>query len=367
MAVNDVLGQLQLLLKTSTPLIEAGGEGAEALSQLTPGQQVEAKVLAPLPGGRFLVLVDDQHLDLNLPRNTQPGTSVDLRFVGSQPRPIFILDNQPPQAAARAPVNLSDTARLIGALLNKANQLSTQESSPLGRAAPILNGPPTVTAQFAEGLRAAIAQSGLFYESHQAQWVAGQRTLGELLREPQAQLSDPRVLAGKPGPDRATLAPQAAVSPSPQNPSDAAGTNAGSRSSDAVGSSRDVVPQEPVHPNAAPIVQQQLDAIDTRQIVWQGQVWPGQTMRWEVEERPAREGEPESPQEWQTRLSLALPQMGEIDAQLRLSANGIRIELTAAQADTMGRLQSTVAQLKDGFDRSGLNLTQLTVKRSGQA
>ncbi|HDR9731995.1 TPA: flagellar hook-length control protein FliK, partial [Burkholderia aenigmatica] len=42
-------------------------------------------------------------------------------------------------------------------------------------------------------LRAALAQavseSGLFYESHLAQWLAGQRPLAALMREPQARLA----------------------------------------------------------------------------------------------------------------------------------------------------------------------------------
>ncbi|RQR60434.1 flagellar hook-length control protein FliK, partial [Burkholderia sp. Bp9126] len=57
-------------------------------------------------------------------------------------------------------------------------------------------------------LRAALAQavseSGLFYESHLAQWLAGQRPLAALEREPQARLpATPTPAAANPPPDHA--------------------------------------------------------------------------------------------------------------------------------------------------------------------
>lgn len=383
MAVNDVLSQLQVLLKKSTPLIETGGQGADEPLKFTPGQQVQAKVLAALPNSRFLVQVDDRHLDLNLPRNTQPGNNVELRFVGNQPRPTFILANDAPQAPGRAPVNLSDTARFIGALLNKAKEMAAQAETPLARSAPVMPGAPADPKQLAVALRSALAQSGLFYESHQAQWVAGQRSLGELLKEPQAQLSQPRAFADAqrpeatssaptPGGDtRAPTSPRADMMPPPNQSSQMAAPapeEAASRAParEFTGGVREQPAADPIHASTAPVVQQQLDVLDTRQVVWQGQVWPGQLMHWQIEERDARDHSgAESASEWQTQLALTLPSLGEVGAQLRLSAQGIRIELTAAQSDTAQRLLQATAELKAGFDRADLNLVQLVVKQSG--
>lgn len=363
MAVNDVLSQLQVLLKKSTPLIETGGQGAEEPLRFTPGQQVQAKVLAALPNSRFLVLVDDRHLDLNLPRNTQPGDNVELRFVGNQPRPTFILANDAAQVPARAAVNLSDTARFIGALLNKARELATQAETPLARSAPVLPGAPTDPRQFAAALRSALSQSGLFYESHQAQWVAGQRSLGELLKEPQAQLSEPRSFAAAQRADTPAASPNQ-LNQAAAKPEQAAITTPMRDAAAAM--VREQTTPEPIHASTAPVVQQQLDVLDSRQVMWQGQVWPGQMMHWQIEERDAREGEgPEAVNEWQTRLALTLPSLGEVGAQLRLSPQGIRIELSAAQPETAQRLQQATGELKAGFDRADLNLVQLLVKQSG--
>lgn len=387
MAVNDVLSQLQLLLKKSTPLVETSTQPAEDFLQFTPGQQVQAKVLGALPNGRFLVLVDNRQLDLNLPRNTQPGTTVDLRFVGNQPRPTFIMASEPAAAPGRAAVNLSDTARFIGALLDKANALSGGQASPLARSAPVLSAPPAGTQQFAVALKSALSESGLFYEAHQAQWVAGDRSLGELLKEPQAQLSEPRSFAAAQRASEAAAqnapaqagetrnAPAPRVTPEPAVPAQTAAPAPRPQTQDAVSPNlprdpavagiREQTAAEPVHVSTAPLVQQQLDALDTRQIVWQGQVWPGQTMHWEIEEREAHEGRQIAENEWQTRLSLNLPNLGEVGAQLRLSAQGIRIEVTAAQADTLRRLQQATDSLKAGFERADLSLVQLMVKQNG--
>jgi hypothetical protein len=386
MAVNDVLGQLQLLLKKSTPLVESSAQPAEDFLKLTPGQQVTAKVLGALPSGRFLVLVDDRQLDLNLPRNTQPGASVDLRFVGNQPRPTFILAGEAGGSAGRAAVSLSDTARFIGALLEKANTLSAGQTSALTRSAPVLSEPPADTRRLAVALKSALSRSGLFYEAHQAQWVTGDRSLAELLKEPQAQLSEPRSFAaagqrppesgaqaaagqagdarhGSPprsGPDTAAAPgaaparPLAAEGAQPQTPREL--TAAGPREPGA---------GEPVHMSTAPLVQQQLDALDTRQIVWQGQIWPGQTLHWEIEEREARESAPAPENEWQTRLALSLPNLGEVGAQLRISAQGIRVEVTAATPEAVARLQQEAESLHSGFARAELSLLQLTVKQDG--
>jgi len=374
MPVNDVLAQLQLLLKKSTPLVEGSRRPPEDFLKFTPGQLVQAKVEAALPNGRFLVLVDNRQLDLNLPRNTQPGDRVDLRFVGNQPRPTFILANETAASAGRAPVSLSDTARFIGALLDKANALSADKAAPLARNAPVLAGPPADAQQFAAALKSTLSQSGLFYEAHQAQWVAGERGLGELLREPQGQLSDPRAFAAaqrsaeQPTQNAAPHGAAAGASaeardlpPAAARSAEAAGANSMREALSAAGRE----PSEPVHASATPLVQQQLDALDTRQIVWQGQVWPGQTLHWEIEEREARDGEQAGEGEWQTRLSLSLPSLGQVGAQLRLSAQGVRIEITAMEAESLQRLQAEADSLKAGFERAGLNLLQLLVKPHG--
>ena len=49
----------------------------------------------------------------------------------------------------------------------------TPKPASLGTNQPLLTAPPSTGAQLVPLLRQAVAQSGLFYESHQAEWVLG--------------------------------------------------------------------------------------------------------------------------------------------------------------------------------------------------
>lgn len=83
--------------------------------------------------------------------------------------------------------SLSFAARTILNLMNGT------ESGPVRAQAPLLAAPPTsaTAAQLPAALAATVAQSGMFYEHHLAQWVGGARPLALLRQEPQAALAQP--------------------------------------------------------------------------------------------------------------------------------------------------------------------------------
>ena len=365
--VNDVLNQLQLLIQGSAPkLIEVTDQSKVAIP-FVPGERYTAKVQEQIANGRFLVLIRDQKLDLNLPSNTQPGQNVELRFVAANPRLTFVLaEGLPTPGLPQTPVNLSDGSRYLNALLDRVNDLATRQAqtSPSNQSAstsaqgpaaalisgkPILAGAPPPLAQFVALLKETITKSGLFYESHQAQWAAGERPLTDLLREPQGRLSESRAFTAaqqaalaQPG---ATMLPKLdLLIPSPQAPANLSSSH------------------EPVHPQTAPLVQQQLESLDQRHLLWQGQVWSGQEMRWQIEERAAREGEQDVEREWQTRLDLSLPHLGQVSAVLKVTPQGIRVELAAPTPDTVNALQSASPLLSQGMERAGLRLIEVQVK-----
>jgi len=94
------------------------GQGA----QFRVGGHYDGKVLDTLAGGRHLVQVAGQKLEMALPRQTQPGDSIRLTYLGGGPRPTFLL-NQPVAAGAGAasqPVSLSTTAHQVNALMRLA-------------------------------------------------------------------------------------------------------------------------------------------------------------------------------------------------------------------------------------------------------
>lgn len=87
------------------------------------GAQYEGKVLDNLPGGRYLVDVAGQKLDMSLPRDTQAGSSVRLTYLSGGPRPTFLLNQTAPTMTSSSlpqPVSLSSTAQQVNALMRLA-------------------------------------------------------------------------------------------------------------------------------------------------------------------------------------------------------------------------------------------------------
>ncbi len=439
---NDIQNQLALLIKTSAPpLLEVADSPVET-PQWVPGQRLPAHVIASAPNGRFQVQVDNQMLDMNLPRNTQPGETLELTFIASSPRLTFALTqdlakNLP--APANSGVTISDTARFIGGLLQKngeAGSAARSESLTQGRvataelakAAAVVPGAPPPIREFAQALRTAVSQSGLFYESHQAQWVSGERTLNTLLQEPQARLSVPTEalsqlrtaaaliasaapqsapqtganLPSMPGaaanpaqPSGATATPPMPPIPGAATPDTAAASSTGAaprhdaiqtptsnhpgevppagsrdfgiRPQSAGTDSQNPMPvRDPVHPLAQPVVQQQLDTLETRQVIWQGQVWPGQQMDWEIDEDGSRQtGDEEPTPGWRTRLHLDMPTLGGVTARLVLDAGGVRVDFSVEHEDTAALMRGDIGTLAQSMEASGLKVAGVMVQRDG--
>lgn len=106
------------------------------------------------------------------------------------------------------------------------------------------------------------------------------------------------------------------------------------------------------------IVQQQLQALMQGQVVWEGLLWPGQTLRWSL--RP--ESEDSAPQggvsfarSWSTHLTLDLPNLGTVQARLRLSAN--RVDLLLQRGDrAQQRIDPALPDLQAALRQAGLEV-----------
>jgi hypothetical protein len=113
----------------------------------------------------------------------------------------------------------------------------------------------------------------------------------------------------------------------------------------------------------APLVQQQLDGLANQNYAWQGQIWPGQNLWWEIGEDPeSRRGEGEEDKRWQTRLKLTLPVLGDVDARISLQGSGqISLRLAAGDAASATQLQERLAELRQQFETAGLSIGQMRV------
>lgn len=344
---NDIQNQLQLLIKTSAPPLVEVTDHANGTPQWTPGQQLPAHVLASLPNGRFQVLVGDQTLDLNLPHNTQAGETLELTYVSNMPRLTFALVRDVTNPLpSNLPVSISDTAKFIGQLLQSQSpgQASAAQAgkiaSPLAIAAN-----PVDTPALAQALKTSVSQSGLFYEAHQVQWLNGERSLTSLRQEPQGQLPP--------------LQPALTQQPS------TAGSLADSTPALSTASTGDrTLVERGVHPQTVTLVQQQLQTLDTRQVIWQGEVWPGQTLHWAIEEELSHHGgqqEDEAPS-WHTRLNLQLPVLGGVSAKLAFVNGAVQLNISAENGESAELMKSRQTELAERFAGAGLQLSGVIIQ-----
>lgn len=126
--------------------------------------------------------------------------------------------------------------------------------------------------------------------------------------------------------------------------------------------------RDPVHPLAQPMVQQQLDTLESRQIVWQGPVWPGQQMDWEIDEDGSHTAqyEQEAPR-WRTRLHLEMPSLGGVTAKLMMDGNGVRVDFFADTDKTAALMRGDIASLAQSMEATGLKVAGLMVNQDGAA
>jgi hypothetical protein len=341
------------------------------------GKALHGEILAKLTDGSFVVKVANIPARMQLPAGAQVGADVPLTLVSVHPRPTFQVSTGPtpvfseagpplPQGAdpGKAPLamregsaaqagaavgraaallqataagsaaqglgaeanntTLSPAGRTIGSVLAAAQSAATPMTAALGRA-PVVGSAGADAASIAAGLQQAVGKSGLFYESHVAEWAQGGRQLAELNAEPQQQLA-----------------------------------KEGAR-------------QQPTDPSTAQFINLQLATQEQSQLAWQGNLWPGQPMRLEVQ-RDSREGhegrdgagELEAP--WHSRLRLRFPELGELDARLTLSGGRVQVQFTAGSEETRDLLRRHMGRLAGALDAAGTQLAGFEVRAaSGDA
>jgi Flagellar hook-length control protein FliK len=208
----------------------------------------------------------------------------------------------------------------LGRLLNRVVTQGANEeiNSPL--ATMPLAVSPEAAGDFVQALRETITSSGLFYESHLKDWVGNQRPLSEIRQEPQGRLEH-------------------------QVPSFTAATSEiRADGSDAV------IPE-----NLIPIVQRQLNALESHAGIWRTEVWPGQFAQLAIEQETSASNSSEPQQTtWRASLKMQLPQLGTIDTVISLVGNRTRIEVKTAELHAEKLLMSARANLVESLGGIGL-------------
>lgn len=182
----------ELLPQPVTPLQEIPAD----MPELKAGQLFSARIQEALPENTYRALVAGKTVTLSLPQSVKSGDVLDLVVIDRTPRTVIAqlaVSGKVPGAAETAAyphATFSRTAQMISTLL--APEGEAPPAAELNRGQPLLAQPPKSGAELVPALSRAVVESGLFYEAHQAQWVAGKLPLGNLLQEPQGQLSQPQ-------------------------------------------------------------------------------------------------------------------------------------------------------------------------------
>lgn len=363
------LTQLPTQQETPQPVVSVQ-KITDALTNLVPGQRIMAEILAAMPNGTYRAMVAQREVTLALPFSAKAGDSLELEVTESDGKVTlaFVANRSPGEMPGKqgdsVATTLSQAGKLIGDLLGGVDAQGKRAApAPLNGNQPLVDDFPAQAENLAPILKEALSKSGVFYEAHQARWVAGELPTESLRQEPQGKMlpaNQPLLGANPNTPEtRSTEGskPEAvALTTSPQSRPEASAQ---------ANSTGNPIPRE-----LAPIVQQQLDALATQNYAWQGQIWPGQKMWWEISENPddTRQTDSEAPARWQTRLKLTLPSLGGIEATLRLHPGGkVEIALITNSESSETLLRGSAGSLHKHLEAAGLDLNQLQIRHGETA
>ena len=254
------------------------------------------------------------------------GASLAASLLGKAPlTPSALLPGFDPSAP---PPELSKAARAIAGALNRAESGPATPTAIIGKTPLMAEPAQTGTAQLAHTLQETVAHSGLFYESHVAEWAAGQRALPDLLKEPQMRAA-PELAAQMQRAGEAEAGPNLA---------------------------------------AAQLINLQLHAQEQARIAWQGEAWPGQKMEWEIERDGGGRGGEDTDEvpsrQWRSTVRFEFPALGTVSAALLLVDGALQIQLQAGSKQSAGALRSHAGTLERALAAAGAPLTALSI--SGQ-
>lgn len=375
------ISSTQPLARSVTPATSATQAAYTAVSQvatestaavkLEVGQLIQATIQEQVNPGLYKVQVAGQSMQMQLPGLIKIGSAITLQVVSVSPRLTFSVPGS--GAPISTAEEISSTSRLLSDLAQMPLS-KTMVEAPTGRAVWPSEKSAPESGQLAAALKDALANSGLFYESHQAQWVAGARSTAQLLIEPQNQLSQitknaqslqtgPLSVQPKPGIVE-TIKPDAhAVSVSESKSASTLGV--ATADTQTKGAATDAPSNAlPIAKELIPLVQQQLHTLETHQLTWAGQIWPNQQMQWEIQGEPEHRASRPDERQWKTEMELALPRLGDVHASLVFNQGAVRLTLHAADADAASLFDRRLPELAASMKNVGIPLSGAAVEKS---
>lgn len=271
-------------------------------AQMPAQQQLQLQVLGPMLQGA------QQQVKWTMPGQTRALDQAlhPVHLTGDEDTDLdMLLDdtNAGHPGGVASQVELSHPARHLQKWLDSAH--FPAQSSGL-QAQTVVSQHPEKPQLLAQDLKQALDSSGLFYESHLKQATLGARPWQQLMQEPQN------------------------------------------------------LPQF----SAPDMVSQQLQVLEQQRVVWQGEVWPGQTMSWQVTERAPQQEHPQAEQQGQTlfsNLDLQLPHLGDVSVRITMVDGRFSVRVQASDTASRQVLAAAKSRLAANMSQAGLKLDGLQI------
>jgi hypothetical protein len=343
---DDMAKLLQAVIKGNRlALLESLSQQGPA-SSFMPGQQLKGEVIAALGGGRFSVQVAKQVMEFLMPKGVRRGDLINLFFITDEPQLIFLMA----RFGRSVDSKVSDVSRWLSGFLGEAaGQVPAQAT--LGLLRTLLSGPTTDAQLLGRMLQQGLRESGLFYEAHLARWFGGNYSLEDLLKEPQGRLSPRLAQAGIP---RDTSADNFVRSSFRVGSAEmmAAIKNAGATMGhDGIADLRSL-----------PIVNEQLTALQNGQLLFRGDLFPGQRLEWTIAEKgEGRNKYGGRERSWATSVTVSLPNLGLVTAQLNLDGSAVAVTITADNDGAVSILETGRVRLVEQLEGAGLTPTGMSI------
>ncbi|MFZ6692460.1 flagellar hook-length control protein FliK [Undibacterium sp. SXout20W] len=317
---------------------------------------VQVEVLAKLNDGTYSVKVENKPTIVLLPPDTKVGdlVTIDPKVINASQQnlaPESGSTSQLKQSASSTTVSEISQRSLLDASLATANtsdqssitQLShfsqlidtllranTNADLSINSTSPILTDPSAVkdTHALALELQKQFSNSGVFYESHLADWVNGKRDLQAIRSEPQATL---------PSLD------EKGVPTSVSNSAE--------------------------YKEVARLVQQQLNTLENDSLKWQGNFLPAHTLELEIRrQQPEKKNHrytTETEGFWSSIVRFTLPAIGMVSATINMHSSHLSVTIQTKDETTAQLLRSFAPQFTSTLSTLGTNIDQFSIRHDG--
>ncbi|MDI1299334.1 flagellar hook-length control protein FliK [Methylotenera sp.] len=289
-------------------------ELADRATQFVKGQEYFAQVLSKVGDTAYNVKVESGSLKgtllkMDLGTSAKAGQILTLRYMHDNPVPTFLLASAPTNAAGST-TEISSAANLIGHYLKQAESDGVTSRF---QATAVVTHSPSNPQVMAHDLKNALSTSGLFYESHLSDLAQSNQSLAAIKQEPQNQANSP----------------------------------------------------------IANLMTQQLAILENQRMSWQGEVWPGQKMDWDVYhqqnsadgKQSSIESQADQDRPITSEMTLHLPHLGKVSARISLTDGRMRVNILADQPETLAMLTANRLGLAESISKNGQQLDALTLVR----